>query len=391
MKSTNLKLFKGLLLLFPFLLLDCSSGKKAFEKGNYLEAVEQSVNRLRQNPDNRKAQNTLRSAYPNLISYYQDRINNLKRSGNALRWEEIMNMYADLNEVYDDIQRAPGARSIVVSPRNFISEYEAARLKAAEAYYAIGEDALKLAQQGDRESAKEAYLRFDQTVQLIATFRDARNLRDEALELATIYVEVLPIPMHSRSLSLSNEFFQNQIFDYLRNREISPFVQFYTEEEIRAFAKRPDHRVEMIFDDFVVGQAFIRETIEQRVRDSVVIGQVEVVENGEKVQKDVYGTVKAEVHIFKKELESRGLLDFRIIDSRANSVIEQEKFPGTSVWVDHWGFYNGDERALTKEDERHLKNKREIMPPPPQDLFISFTEPIYDQATSFLRRFYRNF
>ena len=388
MSVKNLKL---LLLLLPFLLSACSTGKKALEKGNYLEAVEQSVNRLRQNSDNRKAQSTLKSAYPNLISYNLDRIDNLKRSGSALRWEEIMNLYADMNRVYDDIQRSPGARSVISNPRNFISEYESARLKAAEAYYELGEDDLSRAQSGDREAAKRAYRRFDQTVELMTSFRDAQNLRDEALELATVYVEVLPIPMHSQALSLTNEFFQNQIMDYLRNKNISEFVQFYTEDEMRAYSKRPQHRVEMIFDDFVVGQAYIKETVEQRVRDSVVVGQVEVVEDGEKVEKDVYGTVKAEVHLFQKELESRGLLDFRIVDAHSNAVIEQEKFPGTSVWIDYWGFYNGDERALTEEDERRLKNKREIMPPPPQELFITFTEPIYDQITSFLRRFYRNY
>jgi hypothetical protein len=83
------------------------------------------------------------------------------------------------------------------------------------------------------------------------------------------------------------------------------------------------------------------------------------------------------------------LLDFQIKDMNG-VVISQEKMPGTFVWLDTWGIYRGDERALTEQD-KVLLNRRESIPPPPQDLFIEFTKPIYSQLISKVRNFYSRY
>jgi hypothetical protein len=53
------------------LIPDCGSlskrlflGQKAYERGDYYEAVMQAVNRLRQNPDHDKSKEALKNAYP---------------------------------------------------------------------------------------------------------------------------------------------------------------------------------------------------------------------------------------------------------------------------------------------------------------------------------------
>jgi hypothetical protein len=60
------------------------------------------------------------------------------------------------------------------------------------------------------------------------------------------------------------------------------------------------------------------------------------------------------------------------------------------VWFTEWGSFNGDERALSK-DQLALCDKRPAPPPPPQDLFVEFTKPIYNQVTPFLKDFYRKY
>lgn len=104
----------------------------------------------------------------------------------------------------------------------------------------------------------------------------------------------------------------------------------------------------------------------------------------------VYGTVKAKVYIFKKSVTSRGILDFKIYDAYTNKVLTQEKLPGEFVWYTEWGYFNGDERAL---DDYHLEivQYREAPPPPPQDLFVAFTEPIYLQITKKIQSFYSQY
>ena len=66
-----------------------------------------------------------------------------------------------------------------------------------------------------------------------------------------------------------------------------------------------------------------------------------------------------------------------------------EKFPGEFVWVNKWGSFNGDERALTRE-QINIANQRPMQPPPPQNLFIEFCKPIYGQMRSKVESYYSN-
>ena len=110
----------------------------------------------------------------------------------------------------------------------------------------------------------------------------------------------------------------------------------------------------------------------------------------EPTNRKVYGTVKATVHVFNKSLTSRGILDFKIIDAHTQRVLSQEKMPGEFVWYTEWGYFNGDERALDDYFLEVVKLK-EAYPPPPQDLFVAFTQPIFGQVTSKINNFYRGY
>ena len=104
----------------------------------------------------------------------------------------------------------------------------------------------------------------------------------------------------------------------------------------------------------------------------------------------VYGQAKATMHIFTRTVESKGLLDLRILDGYTRRVLSQEKLPGVFVWQSQWGYYNGDQRALERTHHQIVKNK-DVPPPPPQDLFMQFTQPIYQQLTAKISQFYRNY
>jgi hypothetical protein len=71
-------------------------------------------------------------------------------------------------------------------------------------------------------------------------------------------------------------------------------------------------------------------------------------------------------------------------------VVSQRKFPGQFVWFVEWGSFNGDERAL--DDKQFAMCKRKPSSPPgPQDLFVEFTKPIFNQVTPFLKSFYQKY
>ncbi|MDX1909270.1 MAG: hypothetical protein SF053_19690 [Bacteroidia bacterium] len=375
-------------LILLVVLSACTGTKKYYEQGDYETAVFNSIERLRKTPDNKKSRETLKLAYPSMVEYLTDKISKAKLSADPLRWEQVVADYALLNRAYDEIQRSPGARQVVSDARSYQSEYNEATLKAAESRYALGLQRLAQGEQGDRESAKLAFEHFRKALEFRPNFRDAESKMLQSQDLATLYIQIEPIPMHSRTLQLSNEFFENQMTEYIRSVQFSPFVRFYTAKEAGQRTREPDQIIRMVFDDFVVGQAYVKETIAQRVQDSVIVGTVNI---GEDSVVNVYGTVKAEVHQFQKEITSGGLLDFRIIDARTGTLLSQRKFPGTFVWTDRWGYFNGDERALTQDDKRFTTKRRESPNPLPQDLFIEFTKPIYSQVTGFVGEYYRNY
>lgn len=376
-----------ILLLLGSSFVGCKSTKKAYERGEYRTAVLNSIDRLRKNPNNKKSLQTLRLAYPDFLTYVKDQIKNDKLGNDPYKWESIMNHYAILNRVHKEIQRSPAAKATIPNAASFYPEYEDAKLTAAEVRYTLGMDALEAGRDGNREAAKDAFYQFEKVIDLQSNYKRARSFSSEARELATVHVQILPIPMHSRMFDISNEFFENQLSSFIRDNPGGPFVRFLTPQEFRRGRVDADHILRMRFDDFVVGQAYVKERIVDRIKEDVKVGEVEVAEDS---VVDVLGTVKAKVHIFEKEVSSSGLLDLRI-ETADGALLSQEKFAGTFVYEDVWGFFNGDERALDSEDRRCVKRRQPAPDPLPQDLFVEFTKPIFDQVTQYINRYYASF
>ncbi|MEM7374221.1 MAG: hypothetical protein AAF587_36845 [Bacteroidota bacterium] len=383
-----MKQLTHLLLLIAILGVSCKTTKQAYEKGDYETAVFNSIERLRKSPKNKKSRQTLHLAYPTLVDELENRIDLQKRGSDPLKWEFVAKDYKLLNRVYSEIRRSPAAMEVIPNPINFTNEYNQTIINAADARYALGMKELNKGRNGDREASKQAYTHFQKAQDWQHGFRDAEALQTEAQDLATIIIEIAPIPMHSRTFELTNEFFESQLSEYIATAPLSPFVRFFTPEQTSRMSREPDQILKMQFDDFVVGQAYVKETVLQRKKEDVVVGEVQVTEDS---VADVYGDVEAEVHRFHKEISSSGLLDVQIIDNHSGSLMSQRKFPGTFVWVDRWGYFNGDKRALESEDQTYCRKRNEAPAPPPQDLFIEFTKPIFSQVTGFVSDYYRGY
>jgi tetratricopeptide (TPR) repeat protein len=369
------------------ILQGCVSARKAYDQGNYEESVTRSVERLRSSPDNRSAREVLAKAYPMAISWHKNRIAQMQSSSTPFRWEEIAASYEAMNRLSADVARCPACLQIVKNEPLHTDDLQAARERAAEARYQAGMSVL--INPDDKRQAREALQHFSRAEALFPNYKDVRQKIDESRYYATWKVVVEQIPVHSRAYQLSNEFFQNQISQFLiSNRRLNEFVRFYTPEEaMTERLENPDHIIRLQFDDFVVGQTFVNSNTETVTsKDSVVVGQVTI--EGRKV--DVYNKVSAKVTVFRKVVNSRGLLDMQIYDARLNRVVHQRKMPGEFNWFSEWGSFNGDERALNA-DQRRITRQREVPPPDPQTLFVEFCRPIYNQVTEEIRRFYRNF
>jgi hypothetical protein len=373
-------LYFKVLILAVLVISSCRTGKKQMQKGDYDQAVVLAVKRLKQNPDSRKAKETLPKAYEHSKQKHLTAVDQNLKSTDPLRWDNIVDHYEKMNFLYDEINSCPVCKALVPSVVFIQKELQNAKLEATKYHYSEG---IKEMDKKEMMAARIAYRHFVKA----KTYTPQYDIIDDWLlkskDAATLKVLMLDIPMHSRTFSLSNEFFSNKIMEYARSLRYD-FVDFYSLHEVEEFKIKPHQEIDMRFDDFIVGQTYVKETIEKLNKDSVKIGEVKTSEG----KKPVYGTVKAELHTFYKSVQSKGLLDVRIYESKSGATIQQQKFPGTYIWDTRWAFFNGDEKALTNE-QFQMTRLREIPPPAPQDLFIQFTLPIYDQVTNFLERYYK--
>jgi len=376
------------LLLPPFiiclLLLSCSSGKKAFERGDYFNATLQAVNRLRSNPNSEKALQAVKDSYPMSLTWFQGKIDYALSTNSPFKYSEVVDYYEKMNRLSDEISRCPAALNIFPKVNYFTSELEQTRKLAAEEQYQAGLVNEKI---NTRLAWKDAYFNFKQVDRFAPGYKDVKSRMDEAKYNATIkvIVEKIPVP---RAYQLTSDFFLQQIIENLMRYRPNEFVEYYSPESAdKSKIRNPDQLLKMSFDDFVIGQVYDKESVHEVRRDSVEVGTVTLA-NGNKMK--AYNTVRAKLTVYHRELISNGILDVTIIDLLQNNVISQRKFPGQFVWSVEWGSFNGDERALS--DKQFAICKRKPSPPPgPQDLFIEFTKPIFNQVTPFLKSFYQKY
>jgi len=384
---TNLKSF---LIISIFLLAGISmtscGGKKKLEKGEYSTAVFKSVKKLRKSPDNKNATSTLKQAYPLAISLIQENINIAKSSNNQFKWNTVVQQMSLANSLASDIAQCPAARRIITSPLRFDNELPAAKKNAAEECYSSGNKELE---KGNRNSAKQAYFHFIKANELVTNYKNVDSLIPEAKWEATLKVVLEQIPVGAGRLEVSAQFFQSNVEAYINDLfQKKTFVRLFLPKEAEAIELVPDQIIRIQFDDFVIGNSHTREKHTNLIsKDSVKVA-THTEKDGSKV--DVFNHVTAKLHEYKKEVVSKGLVDVKIIEFGSNKILYQEKIPGEFLWGCEWARYNGDERALTKQ-QIAMCNQTERYPPAPQDLFVEFTKPIYDQLTAKLNTFYSKY
>ena len=370
------------LLALPFVLWSCNkTGTKALEQGNYYQAVLQSVEKLKKDSRNEKAASVLPDAYKMASNDFLSDIERTEKSNFPFRWEKILDNYTKLNQMQEMIERCTACRRLV-SPQSYYKEAEESRDKAADERYALATSLLK---RNTKEAGRDAYNHFEKIYSFAPNYRDVRDRMEDALNMGSYHVVVEQPRLNSRMYQYSNDYFQGKIDEFLRtNRRMNKFIRFYTPAEAKSTKLSPDHVVHLEIMDFVVGETNMntdRSTVYSK--DSVKTGEATI--NGMKVP--VYGKVKAELTKYHKAVRSRGILLVEIVDFRSNKTLLHEEVPGEYNWFADWARYNGDDRALT-EQEKQLCRNGEQMPPAPQQLFIEFTKPIYDQVTSRIKRFY---
>jgi len=371
------------LLLFSLVILivtSCSTGSKAYKRGDYFKACIESIDRLRSSPKSEASQTVLKNSYPLAIKMAEREIANVQAANQQDKFDVLVYQYERVNQLANEIYRCPKANELIANPKEYITELADAKNDAAEQNYDLG---LKAYDLDNIEQARVAYNYFLKANQYVNGYKDVLRKIDEARYEATLRV-VVQKPLTSANFQYSADFFYTNLVSEMSQNAQNRFIRFYTQDEaLQVNMRNPHQYIVLNFEDFTVGN--IKETVKSIdvKRDSVVVGQVQV----EGKSYNAYSTVTAQLNTFRREISSRGILSLRIIDALNNRIIQQRNFSGEYVWTTSWSTFKGDDRALNKE-QKEMCNKQAQIPPQHQDLFIEFTKPIYTQAVSYVRSAY---
>ncbi len=368
-------------LIFVIILTACSTGKKAFQHGDYFGAVRTAVERLRSNPEHKKSAQVLESSYPMAIRWAQNEIDLALTGNDPLKWDKTVKIMQQVNELSALIRLCPAALKITPDPKIYSTEMNTAYEKAAEETYQRG---LLLMKNNTRDAAREAFNMFRRSDELIPGFKETKNLISEAKIKGTLHVLVESIPVYSAMFQLSSEFFYDQIFEYLHNQYPEQgFIMFYMPGEYEeSQIGQPDMLLHLEFFDFMVGNQQHSES-EKEVAKTVKINPKDTVKN-ETV------TYKAKIKMIEDKVISGGIVELRITDFPSGRLLVNDRIPGEFVWINKYAIYVGDKEALTDEQMKLTKNKVSL-PPPAQTLFVEFTKPIYQQLTGKIDFFFKDY
>ncbi len=369
------------IIIIAALIISCTTGKKALQKGNYFSAVTKAVERLKSDPGNKKASQVLKESYPMALDWSQEELDLSLTSNRAFKWGVAVDLMKKVNRLSNLIRSTPAARKIIPEPKSYSSELNMALEKAAEERYNAGLLELDL---NTREAARTAFDHFYIADQFIPGYKEVIQKLEIAKEIATLKVIVEATTVHTQKYKLSSEFFYKQVFEFLNNKYPKEgFVNFYSPKQAETFKiDQPGFVVKMEFSDFSVGN-LIRTEKEEEVKKKTEI-------NTKDTAKVEYKTYTAKIKTYTDEVISGGRLNLKIVNFQTNNLLRNNFIPGSFTWVNDYAIFAGDIEAL---DKKQLElTKRKVLPlPPEQDLFIEFTKPIYEQLTNQLNSFFRKY
>ena len=370
--------------LITFVGTACStSGLRSYNHGDYYKACLESIDKLRSNAKNDKAQFVLTNSYPLAQKAALREIENAQIGNEKDRYDILVNQYTRMNQLADNIFSCPKAIALIPQPTEYRAELVKAKEMAAAFAYNRGIEALNT---GTLDQAKLAYNYFISANNYVNGYNDVVNKINEARYCSTLRV-IVQKPSVNPNFQYSAEFFYTNLLTELKKYSQNRFIHFYTEEEAnKEDMKNPHQLIVLDFQNFSVGNVHESNNTIDLKRDSVIVGTVNV--EGKKYNS--YNTVKAKLTTYHQEISTSGQLNLIIVDPRSNATLQQRYFNGLYVWTSKWANFKGDDRALTDE-QKELCNLKPKTPPTYQDMFFEFSKPIFDQTVPFLKSAYSQY
>lgn len=245
-----------LLVICTIIFSGCGSSKKQLQRGNYDAAIDKAVKQLRKDPRDEKQIEILDRSYRVACDQDNERVRFLKMEGRANNWDEIYMVYQSLNNRQSLVRTVTplnlNGRSVEFPYVDYMPEMVNAKRKAADFYYAHGNELMK---SGLKESYRQAFAEFLRAKQYVGDYEGIDNKIQDAkyMGMSRVLVSI----QNSSVLKFPPEFEQDLLALDLPSLN-SEWVEYHTQNlngdiqydyfvnvNVKSVAVSPDQTVQM--------------------------------------------------------------------------------------------------------------------------------------------------
>ena len=368
------------LALSAFLFYSCKTASKAYQKGEYTEAIELGVKKLQRNTHDRISKDMVQKAYSYEIKEHEDNVQTIRNSNSDLMYERIYQEYSHLQHLYYTIHQTPAVAELI-PPKDYSAELASYGQKAALLHEDKGNQWMN---EANKLAYREAFKEFSIALRFLPDNYDLKRKRDDAYDAAVTKVIIAQMNnFGDNQISTPGRLqnFQREVLGILVNNMNNGFVQFYSDWDAKNKNLRADQILELNLNHIVLGQPYdeknTREISKQVVMKEIVYKPDSIVKQ--------YGTVYAKIVNIKRTLVSQADLIITLRDTKGG-IIWNDHFTGQNKWQTEFASFTGDERALEEGDKNLCK--KDYNAPSNDKIMDDLFHKVQDDVGTRLRNYY---
>ncbi|MFD0991719.1 hypothetical protein [Tenacibaculum geojense] len=348
-----------LFLLVLLLMFSCSSVKKtqeAINTGNYDEAINLSIEKLRKDKYKEKNQPyviMLSEAFVKVTTRDLDRISFLKKESNPENLESIYRLYQQLNRRQERIKPllplvdASTGKKVVFNIVNYQDKLIDAKQELSEHLYNSALDLL------DRRNAnkydyREVYDKLHYLDKMTPNYKNVRELLDEVHFKGTDFVyvtvknqtrQIIPRRLEEDLLAMDTYGLNDFWTVFHAQKDINLKYDFNLELNLRRINISP----ERINEKEIIKEKQIKDGFKYLLDDN---GNVQKDSLGNDIKVDNFKTVRCRVYRFTQQKSSQITGVVKYIDNNSRQLLESFPIQSEFVFEHVYANYDGDRRAL---------------------------------------------
>ncbi|MCE5345274.1 MAG: hypothetical protein LLG13_03145 [Bacteroidales bacterium] len=357
------------ILITIFILAGCGSSKKQLQKGNYDAAINKAVAQLRKDRGDTKQIAILEQSYRVANDLDNERIRFLKMEGRPGNWDEIFLIYNALNARQSLVKTVTPlnkeGRSVDFPYIDYIPEMVNAKRKAADFYYAHGNELMK---NKLKESYRQAYLEFLRAKEYVGDYEGIDNKIQEAryMGMSRAFVSIqnssvfkFPVEFEQDLLELDLPKLNSEWVEYFtQNLNADTQYDYFVNVNIRNILVSPDRTIQR--------DSVIKKTVEdgfKYVFDKK--GNVMKDSLGNDIKEKKYKDLQCALieTIQSKTCNIEGSIE--VIQMNPQKVLKKDPIGAESVFENISSRPLGDTQALSKEQ---LERTKTAIVPFPADI-----------------------